>query len=244
MIFLFPKREIVLDCFIAEEAIAKRAPIEKSMKYIPDWWKELPKEYYIGNNFFPSPTMKHCAGMVDYYRNSVTIPLWSDLALRGFAGGGCDWQFADGNSRIESHPVEQRANFLSNGNYTHVKLLNPWQLRTDESIKWVWSQPTYNFVDPEHFFVLPGSLDFSKQHQAHINLMLNVTVEKQLLIKLGQPMVHITPMSDRKVKVVRHVIPKAEYEHMFILRPSKFINSYNVANKLASKFSTCPFKKG
>jgi hypothetical protein len=80
MLFLFPKKKIVLDCFTYSESVLQTAPITNAMKHIPSWWKKLPSAHFE-ETFFPTPTMKGCVGMVDYYANSVALPLWSEIII-------------------------------------------------------------------------------------------------------------------------------------------------------------------
>ena len=78
---IFKNKEIVLDCFTDSKFTLENFPIAKSENFYPEWWKNLPKEYKENKNFWPTSTMKRCKGIIDFYQNSFTIPLWSDLML-------------------------------------------------------------------------------------------------------------------------------------------------------------------
>ena len=243
MIFLFPKKKIVLDCFTDQEHVIQTAPIAEATKHLPDWWKQLPSTYLITNTHiqFPSSTMKYCAGLIDYYKYSVAIPLWSDLLLK-VKGTAFAWQFADSTSEIETHDISQQATGLFN-NHGHIKITNPWKLRTKENINWVWSYPLYGFSEENaDIKVAPGSLNFSKQPGANINMFIPLNQEKSYMLKHGQVLAHLTPMTDKKIKIVRHLIDKKEMDRMKF-PVTTFDNQYRNVLKQKEKFADCPYHK-
>jgi hypothetical protein len=243
VIFKFPKKKIVLDCFTNKEFVLRSAPIAHAIKHIPDWWRALPNSYVEKNSFFPSVTMKHCAAMVNYYANSVAIPLWCDLAIEVRSDKSCRWQFSDEYTQSIVHPLQQRGNFLDN--HQHLKIESPWCLETKQDIKWVWSQPTYSFnKDAEGIKVLPGVLDFYNQYGTNINLMFSLDREAKFFLPQGQAMVHLTPMFDGEVKIVRHLISNEEYARKIELHTSiTFVNKFKKAVDRRQQFSDCPYHK-
>jgi len=60
MMHFFRSSKIHLDCFTARIDVIEKAPVVNAIEVIPDWWRKLPKEAYINNNFYPMPTMKTC----------------------------------------------------------------------------------------------------------------------------------------------------------------------------------------
>ena len=63
------QKNIVLDCFTAEEYILKTAPIDFAVKHTPEWWKNLPISYV--DNFVDRGTTKKCNGIIDYYKHDL-----------------------------------------------------------------------------------------------------------------------------------------------------------------------------
>lgn len=244
MLFRFPKKKIVVDCFTSSEGIITASPVTLATKHLPNWWKKLPVSYIADGTFFPSPTMKNCVGMIDYYKNSIAIPLWSEMCI-DVDQFSFQWQFSDKETEAGSHDVDNQARgFLSD--HGHLKIISPWLFKTKEAISWVWSQPLYSFnKDNLNLKILPGILDFSKQRATNINLLIPLGQNKTYLLEHNQVMAHLTPMSDRKVEVVRHLISRDEY---FTIStngtPLSFTRKYRVVTSAINKFSDCPFKKG
>jgi len=241
ILFKFPKKKIVLDCFTTEEYILETAPIVPAIKLIPEWWRELPNAYYAEGSYSPTSTMKHCVGMVDYYKKSIVIPLWSDLIVDIKTASEYQWRFSDRLSRATDHNMEQQATGFLSG-YAHLKLHSPWLFKTKEDISWVWSHPVYNYEHSNDVVSLPAVINFLAQPNTNINLLFNASTPKSILIPQGQPLAHLTPMSDRKVDIRRHLITQAEYTRLdrkntnivFLYKYAKILNR-------TKQFKDCPF---
>jgi hypothetical protein len=240
ILFKFSQKKIVLDCFTSEKYVLETAPIVPAMKNMPEWWKELPNTY-MENSLLRVSTMRSCVGMVDYYKNSVVIPLWSDLAIGVDGLGGYLWNFSDRTTRGISHEMDKQAKgFLST--YAHLKIEPPWQLKTKEDIKWVWSHPVYNYTDSNDIVSLPAIVSYKHQHSVNINILINMKEQKNILIPQGQTMVHMTPMSDRKVKIVRHLVSQTEFTQIRSRANTiTFFNKYKNVIKRVDQFKDCPF---
>lgn len=239
--FIFKKSKIVLDCFTFDESIIKTMPIDFANKHFPEWWKKLPKSYKPNNQFFESATMKTCAGMVDYYKNSICIPLWSELCIK-IENGRYVWQFADKRTKAIVHEQEQRQGFMPSNQFGHMKIDSPWMFKTKESLNWVWSQPFYSFENPSALFVLPGVVNYSEVCITHINLGIPLDKNRTINLDFGQSMVHITPMTDKEIEIRRHLISEKEFNEMYFYESRKtFLNSYQTMKNFKNKYSKCPF---
>jgi hypothetical protein len=61
-------------------------------------------------------------------------------------------------------------------------------------------------------------------------------------IPQGQPMAFLTPMSDRKVEIARHVISKEEWNKKYgMANQISFVNKYKNVVDRVKQFSDCPF---
>lgn len=240
MIFKFPQRKIVLDCFTFLSHAVELAPIHYAIKHMPDWWKKLPTSTNP-----PKPEMKNmrsCVGMVDYYKKSVAIPLWSDLKIEVNDHKDFRWQFSDGNSGAESHVKDQMRGFLEG--YGHLKLNTPWVFQSEKNVHWVWSHPTYNYSYGTDLVCLPGITEFFYQNNTNVNLLVKLEQPKNLYIPHGQPLAVLTPMSNRKVEIVRHLIG---YEEFAKIRNRgaqiTFLDKYKNVMKRKEQFADCPYHK-
>jgi hypothetical protein len=238
MLFLFPKKKIVLDCFTSENYVIEYAPINFAIKHIPEWWKNLP----VPHEHEPIVNMRNCVGMIEYYKRSIAIPIWSDLLIQIEDDKSYRWQFSDLKSVARVHPEPQMSNFLST--HGHLKIESPWRLASEKGLNWVWSHPTYNYPFSSDIACLPGITDFYYQHSVNVNMMLLTENKKKILIKQGQPIALLTPMSDRKIKIVRHLVDEKEIRRIDNkINPISFLSKYKSIIKRKEQFKNCPYQK-
>jgi hypothetical protein len=242
MIFRFPKKKIVLDCFTHYEHILKTAPVTEAIKHVPDWWRKLPT-HYMNKGFIPSSTVKNCAGIRDYYNRSVAIPLWCDLAIAVKPNGEYSWQFSDNRTKVIVHDKRQIIGFFDT--HGHMKIEAPWSFRTNKNVHWVWSCPTYSIEEANSDIKIPpGVIDFYHQTDVNINLFVPLTQIKTYLINAGQVMVHLTPMFDNDIEIKRHLVSEQEFQKTIDLGfATTFFNRRRNYLNQKEKFLDCPYHK-
>jgi hypothetical protein len=240
--FFFKNTKIYLDCFTLDPLLLKTAPVDHAVKHFPEWWKGLPNSYIDKGSFIPNTTMKKCSGIIDYYKKSIVIPMWSDLLIDIDANSGFRWQFADGKTGAVSHNDNQYKGFASD-RHAHFKITSPWYFKSSKSIGWLYSNAVYNLQDPRDFHMLPGVIDHSKQTSTNIQLLIDLRQTKVVNVSVGQPIAHITPLTEKEVVIRRHLVSESEIRKLNMeQKPISFIGNYSKVNELKNKFKNCPFK--
>ena len=248
MIFFFKKRKLVLDLFTYRQMIFDAAKPKPAPQFYPDWWKEVKTEVPLGNQMFPSATIRRCMGFVDHYKHGFIIPMWSDLRVELGAIGDNFFraQFSDMTTVMNDHPAEIRGAYLPDSHYQHLKLHTPWAARCDEDIYWKWEQPTWSLRNPNRVLVLPGTIEYKYQYSMNVNLMFARDHTKSTLeIPFQQPLVHITPLTEREVDLRYHMVTREEYGKYMQGEKLTNINRYRSYRRVReSEESKCPFGKG
>lgn len=249
MFFFCKKPTIVVDCFLPSDLqhIAECSPITHATKHYPDWWRNLPaaqKEPTVQGVFYETPTMKTCYGFFEYYKKSLAIPMWCELAIKVYPNRTFQWQFSDGVSVARIHPDSQRGTHMPSHSYSHLKIVSPWLLKTKENIDWILTQPTYNFERPELFTVPPGLMNFKEQHATNIQLFINLKQAEEYIINRNQVIGHLTPLTEKRIEVKRHVVSIEEHNAIRCRgRTTQFVNKFLGDKRAREKFSDCPFSK-
>lgn len=243
MITIFNKPStIVLDCFTYRVDVHNLHPISKAIKYVPQWWKDLPG--YDETPLAPKNTMKKCRGFIDLYDNSIVIPMWSDLVV-SYDKVGIQYQFADSLSEIASHDPSQKRGFLDNhGNF---KIISPWLFKTKKEINFMTVKPMYNYEKSIDFDVCHGIVNFKYQRITNMNIILPMTEEtKKFNIEANAPIWQLIPMTEKNVVIKNHLISRDEFINIKDeTNKVKFVNSYGYTKKiLQQKESKCPFGFG
>ena len=237
MIFIFKEKPIIIDCFSADQNVVDLFPIQKASKFFPEWWKKLPKTYFEKN--VERSTMKSCYGFTEHYQHGFIIPLWLDLNIH-VNHNSYEWKSMS-SLKIDEHPQFQRGDYLNDSKYGHLKIISSWKIKCNEKIHFTYTQPVWNFNIPEELIIPPGTLEFKYQHTTNINAFVKFQNNpKNIFLRAGQPMVHITPLSERPIKIKNHLISQKEMDNMYPI--FSFKNSYYKLKKLRKeKESRCPF---
>jgi hypothetical protein len=242
MMHFFKRKKLILECFTDKKELITDAPIDKAFKYMPEWWKTLPKPYVKLGDMNADLNMRHCPGIVELYKHSFIIPLWSDLKISMGANTNepyeYRWQFSDGRSGIEVHSATQRGVYLPNKNYQHLKLNTPWALQTNKDVMFTWFGATWNMDNPENIIIPPGIDEYYQQHSTTINMFIPRSANtKEFILPFRQPLVFITPITKEKVYIKHSLVSTEEFakiQRSGNYRP-KFFNSYYNIKKVRNK---------
>ena len=230
----FGKNEpVVFNCYTTSKEAMTYAPIQRSSKFIPEWWRTLARS----KTPFQTP-MKHCAGLKYLYEKSFMLPMWTEFVVlldqassTSFAG--------DQKTPVELHEPTERGTFAPEDKNLHLKLVSPWVICCDEEIYCSWVPATWNNEQMYNVQVLPAIIEYKYQHDTNVNILVKREVEtKHYKINLNQPLAHIVPMTDRKFKIVLHLVSEEE----LMEKRMKFLPVIEARYEKTKKFlQQCPY---
>lgn len=250
MIFIFKKKQLVLDLFTNRQMIYDAAKPKPAAQFYPSWWKDLSTEMKSPNkdDLFPIATMRRCMGFVDHFKNGFIIPMWSDFRIELGPIGDPFFraQCSDGTTHINQHPEILRGSYLPDTHYCHLKLHTPWAARCKEDIYFKWEQPTWSLKAPNKVIVLPGTIEFKYQYSLNLNLMFAREKEKSSLqLDFQSPIVHLTPLTERELVLNYHMVDQQEYNKFMQGEKLSMINRYRAYRRVReSEEKKCPFGFG
>lgn len=217
MIFIFKHRPINLDLFTYRQMIFDAAKPKPAVQFLPSWWKELKTSLPLPNSLFPTATMRRCMGFVDYYKHGFIQPLWSDFVCRTGKIGDPFYEaaFSDNTSHVSQHPELLRGTHMPDTHYCHIKMTNPWAAKCKEDVYWMWEQPTWGYNNPNMSVLLPGVIEYKYQYSMNVNIMFARTRERaEHKMFFQQPLVHMTPLSERPFKLHYHMVAREEFDRL------------------------------
>ena len=245
MFFFFKKKQIVVDCFTTNLSAYRFAPIVKSVKTVPSWWKDLPNPGFGNARIYPKSNnnMRRCYGFIELFRRGFTIEHWCDMHIEV---NQHQWQA--GSSDTDG-PVNHPSDLYKGAfeNFHHMKLESPWAIRENTGQHFAWLGAEW-LLDKHQFRVLPGVLEFNINRSANVNLMLPKPRDPySIYIELGQPLVQVIPLNDDITLDVRnHLVDDNEIKKQRAISPS--FKGFNALKKLASRNEArekmdkkCPF---
>lgn len=241
--FLKKNKKLVIHVFNVQDVHVPFKLIKKSMVFVPEWWKKLPKAFIVEKTFYPVPTMKSCAGFIDLYKHGIIVPMWCDVNIVVGPTGTKDYayKFSNEKSNAAPHVIQQREGFFSDTEFQHLKMQAPWSLYCEEEVEFLTLDATWNNINYKTMKVLPGIMSYTSPSYANINLVFSRTEQTQLItIPFNTPMMQLVPLTDRPIEIVHHVEDlknKLTGEHFY--RP-KFLRSDLAIKNISKEDKVCP----
>ena len=240
--------EIHLDCFTCDPNVYLNTPIVHAGKTIPSWWKELPtyKPSFIktenDNHVFKrGQNAKDCYAIIELYKKGIVIENWSDISIKS-NNEYFNYYFSSG-PKPELHNVKQIGSGFPN--HHHLKLTSPWRFVEKTGVKFLWFGAEWA-LDKLNIKMLPGILNFDIIAATHINFMFP-KVNTEFIIPIGQPLVHLVPLSEKKLVIKNHLVDQVYFNKVLINSDTGSFYGWRKILKLRErnkKRGTCPFAFG
>lgn len=249
MFFIFRNKPIKITAIVSENYSYAESfsPIRRASKFIPKWWKDTPKSSFNWNNMKATQTISSCVGFHNNYKTGFILPMWCELAIK-FGNSSYHYHFSDEQSILERHDNDQCPGFFEN--YNICKIISPWLMLCKEPIKMMFDSPLPFHNSPPEFITPYGIVDFiggrtatniftcfSKKHELN---------KSNILIKQGQPLLHMIPLTEKEVDLKCEVVSLSEYNKIFSLQKSShFVGTglKNINQEKKQNIETCPFHK-
>lgn len=243
--FLFKRQKIVVDAFTSNAGVHRLYPIDKSTNKFPSWWKHFPAKIITISDHgvvYPQSTIKACPGVRDLYKNSFSIPMWSDLIVRTSSDGNWVYQYSDRTTPkiIQSHDEKQLPILNS---YIHIKLESPWVFVEKSGINFYFTDSFYDKMDKwNEYKNIPAIVNYKYQNITNVNMFLP-KVENTITINSGTPIATIIPLTEKEVVIKSHLVTIEEFDRLKTTNGymGSFTNQYDKRKKILEKQSKCPF---
>lgn len=208
--FFHKTPEINVDCFTCDPNVYKYTPIVSASKTIPEWFHNISVPENPVELDFENATVKHrnirsCYGFLEFYKRGIVMESWCDMGIKTENDGfQC---FFSGPPDPMSHDTEQYGNAFSK--YFNLKIRSPWLFTCNENINFLFVGAEWALGDYD-IKVLPGVVNFNIASSGNYFIMIP-RKQDQFIINMGTPMVHIIPLSEKKLKHKVHLLTKGEY---------------------------------
>ena len=172
--------------------------------HLPDWWKAGPSMLAPANaSMFEKTkagTYKSCPGMLDFFKDCVVLPMWTDVVIAANKETG-DWAFKCSMDafKIEIHDNAQFLNhtpsWIQNGSVQVFKFPCPWLMKTPPGYS-VLQLPMFYHFD-RNFTVMAGTIRTDIYHEINQQVLFHITDNDQInpdtnmyetMIKAGTPL--------------------------------------------------------
>lgn len=241
--FWFKRTKIVVDSFTHLPPVHKLYPIDNGTNKFPSWFKKMPATYMKITEhgiLHKQATIKTCSGILDLYKNSFSMPLWSDLIINTKQDGNWAYQYASSQSPdITDHDIRQLPEINS---YIHLKLSSPWLITEKTGVNFYFTDSFYNKMDRWNDYKnVPAIVNYKYQHTSNINMFVP-KVASTISIDAGTPIATLIPLTERDVVIKSHLISVEEWNRLkdSATHRQSFTNSYEKAKNIVNNKSKCP----
>lgn len=207
------KSRLTVDCFTCNPALYEYFPISNANKNYPDWWKNLNATFISESNSgirHDIPTLKRCDALLGLYNRGFCMSMWSDLIIETNKQGEFRYQYSsDENAPLVSHSRQQLGPGFDD--LIHVKIISPWLVEEKKGVQFLYTGASWNQIDRLFDWnIVPGIVDFKNQSSTHVNFFLPIK-ENRIEFSAGETIVHIIPLSDKKIEIKNHLISFEEW---------------------------------
>jgi len=203
---------------------AEHFGVKEMITHRPQWYKKLPnktqKKTTLGNKWnLPTTSIKNCYGLINLFKQSFYLPLWTDLTLvntiediTAFVRNKSDTIVA--GKHLKNN--DSKAPTLS-PHHRHIQVQSPWIFKCDKDINFYITGASWDYINNNlyDFHLPPAIIDFKYQHYLHLQFLFPVPTgnqrEAQIDLKAGDPILYITPLTERKVKFIIHSVTRNEF---------------------------------
>lgn len=250
--FWIKPSEVHVDCFTHLPMVYEHFRIDRASKFFPEEIKLLPNHVEIKANHDPNSvlmekiaTLRKCNGVIDLFALGMILPCWSNITLEVTKEGQVHHIDRPGKTddfvSVHQHERMQYGSGIYS-NQVNIKLIAPWYIEEKTGVKFTWNMCDWHRTDiTNKIKIVSGVLDFKHQHQANTFLFM----EKDSIVeyKAGDPLVHLIPITEKKLKLHHHLIERDEYIDR--VRKTMIETQYTNHRKLKNQSeSKCPFGFG
>ena len=180
-------------------------PIKPASEFKFSWIKSVMTQYKQAKDLGSYPShVARCPGIFDLLKIGYIVPMPFDLHLDIFPDSETVFKWEVNNesllSMLDNQPVQMH---MTMGDHSPpdclkhpLKINLPWKVFVPRGVKLLINPIPYPDI---HFFkAVSGIWDVSQSPQLNVQMWMNKT-PNQYVIKAGTPMMHIIPLTDKKM---------------------------------------------
>lgn len=249
--FWIKPQTIHVDCFTHHAVVYDNFRIDTASKYYPQGLKSLPNKVQVKVSDHPNSklldefrTIKLCDGLRDLYKHGFILPSWCDINIEMFGDNKYNVAQYNPDFQFGFHPRELYGQDLFKG-YSHIKLLSPWLLAEKTGVEFSWNPITWDVTQNlSNATILSGVINYRDTRGTDVN----VFVKNGSIVRwsAGDPLVHIIPISEKKVKLHHHLVTQQEWDKVkvHVNQRIRYSNWKRLKAPPAPSTGKCPFGFG
>lgn len=234
-------KTIEVHCYTFRKISADNFGVKEMKTHRPKWFKDTSTKMTNTKWNIPQSSIKNCHGIINLFKQSFYLPLWTDLHILNETHG-LTAKIKDPDTTTEKLLERENSQAPALSQYNrHIKIDAPWFFQCDKDINFYINGASWDYVNNSlyNFHLPPGIVDFKHQHSINTQWLFPIPITKEqetcTSFQAGDPIYYLTPLTDKKIKFISHHISRMEYYNKFDELDSIspfWVNAYQKAKKL------------
>jgi hypothetical protein len=161
--------------------------------------------------YMPFLNIKHCQGVSSFFNKSILIKSWSDYYANNH-NEMSETSSADKNYVVGEHSQEQFNPLFQEK--VALKLISPFIIEVPKNLMILASEAVYHYENDrtyKNIKFLQGIIAGTKK----TNVIFMLNKEDETFIKYKDPLIYLTPLTDKKFTIEYKLISIDEYKKMY-----------------------------
>tara|TARA_R110001606_G_scaffold254088_1_gene402011 strand:- start:160 stop:915 length:756 start_codon:yes stop_codon:yes gene_type:complete len=246
---LFKDKPIELHCYTTRADVYNYAPIKQGAETSRPWFKAIPTNKKSRAITGEHITAKTCPAIVNDLKTGIILPLWSDVRIQvapicPVEDHWWKYQYADGLSKAANHTFNQLGMGEIDKEATILQLISPWKFRCSHDIPFMYTGDQLELIKHGKLEIVQGVIDFRYQASAAVSILVRKKeTEIDVVLPYLTPLLKLIPLTEKKIKVVNHLVSEKEYYNLAKLNTKvSFNSSYYKCKAALGKNGSFKFK--
>lgn len=244
MLFFLKQSKIIVDFFTTHRQVLESTPPQPTRNFIPEWYKKLPNHSFVttpSDITVPTPTIKTCPAVIEYFKLGFVVPMWEDLYIKGnHEYFRCVGPHKETDITVHSQ-IGKEGNYAYDQtifpsdfykDYTGFKINMPWYAKEKSGVTFLTTPFFYEKKLHPTLEICQGTINFKDHCNVNVNVFTKLGNDEQVLIPQGYPIVCFFPLADKKIEIKTHLISDEEKRKMFSYGPFTLVNQSFKLKKL------------
>jgi hypothetical protein len=189
--------EKLVEFYSGTPGLAENWPIQPARKFLPEWWKSMPRDSPADPRLGVPGTIKTCPAILDVFLGGWIMPLPFDIVFNSVTDVEYEFRPQTGANEVVHHPPSQSPGMPTPHGYSDaaIKFNRMWAAKTPPGYSLRISPIPLMYDPPLECF--PAIVDFDYHPYLIPVFRYRWMGRGEVMVKAGTPLCHLTLVNRR-----------------------------------------------